>query len=193
VTARRQARLLLTLSLVLGVHFLIVWLLVSSPQLSVGTKSGSLQLVWTAPPVLSKTASEHGTMTQNARNIAPRHSADRKLSSIAPRSTEEDYAIHPAPDWAEELQLAAKHAVANQLAQKRHELDFAHAYPATPTKPPQFAWDYAATHRIEAIPEGGMLIHLGDSCVLVLFPLPFVGCGIGKPRANGDLFGHMHD
>lgn len=146
-----------------------------------------------APPVLSKTAPEHGTMTQNARNIASRHRADRKLSSITPRSTEEDNAIHPAPDWAEELELAAKHAVANQLAQKRHELDFAHAYPTTPTKPPQFAWDYAATHRIEAMPEGGMLVHLGDRCVLVLFPLPLVGCGIGTPRANDDLFEHMHD
>jgi len=29
--------------------------------------------------------------------------------------------------------------------------------------------------------------------VLILFPLPFAGCGIGKKKANGDLFEHMHD
>jgi hypothetical protein len=29
--------------------------------------------------------------------------------------------------------------------------------------------------------------------VLVLFPLPFVGCGIGRKKADGDLFEHMRD
>jgi hypothetical protein len=192
---RRQARLLLTLSTVLGVHFIVVWLLVSSAQLSIKTKSGSLQLVWIARPALSDTTPERGTRTEKATNISPRHRGDRtpKPPSIAPESDEEDNAIHSGPDWTEELQLAAKHALATELAQKRHELDFAHAFPAQPKKSYQFAWDYAATHRIEAIPEGGMLVHLNDYCVLIIFPLPFIGCGIGKLPANGDLFEHRHD
>jgi hypothetical protein len=191
---RRQTRLLLTLSTVLGVHLIVVWLLVSSAQLPIKTKSGSLQLVWITRPALSDTIPERGTRTEKATNIPPRR-VDRtpKLPSIAPGSDEEDNAIHSGPDWTEELKQAAKHALATELAQQRHELDFAHAFPAQPKKSYQFAWDYAATHRIEAIPEGGMLVHLNDYCVLIIFPLPFIGCGIGKLPANGDLFEHRHD
>jgi hypothetical protein len=195
VTTRREARLLLTLSVVLAAHLAVVWFLLSSPIFSVKTKSGSLQLVWIPPPVLLSAPPEGGTSTGRARNPAPRRRNDRisAAPSLAPPTNEENNAIHPAPDWAEELRLAAKNAVAQELAQKRHEMDFAHAYPTTPTKPPQFAWNYAATHRIEALPQGGMLIHLGDNCVLLLLPLPLVGCGIGKHPVNGDLFEHLHD
>jgi hypothetical protein len=192
---RRQARLLVTLSIVLGIHVVVVWLLVSSPQLLVKTKSGSLQLVWIPQPALLKTAPENGTTTERERNPTPRRRNGRTPASpsIAPESNQEDNAIHSAPDWAEELKLAAKNALTNELAQKRHEMDFAHAYPTTPTKPPQFAWNYAATHRVEALPQGGLLIHINDNCVLLIFPLPFVGCGIGKLPANGDLFEHMRE
>lgn len=104
---------------------------------------------------------------------------------------EKDNAAPPAPDWAEELQLAAKDALAKELAQKRHDLDFAHVFPTAPKSPPQFAWDYAATHRVESIPGGGIAINLSDNCVLLLFPFPLVGCGVGKRPANGDLFKHL--
>jgi hypothetical protein len=195
VTTRRQARLLLTLSLVLAAHIVVVWLLISSPLLLVKTRPGSLQLVWIPRPVLPSTAPERGTSTERARNPAPQHSNDRIRASpsVAPTSNEESNAIHPAPDWTEELHQAAKNALANELAQKRHDFDFAHAYPTPVKRPPQFAWNYAATHPIEALPEGRILIHLGDNCVLLLLPLPLVGCGIGKRPVNGDLFQHMGD
>ena len=38
-----------------------------------------------------------------------------------------------------------------------------------------------------------MLLHLNDNCVLILFQVPFAGCGIRKKKADGDLFEHMHD
>ena len=195
MASRRQALLLVSLSMVTGVHLIIIWLLVSSPKLLLKTKSGSLQLVWIPRPALLDTAPERGATTQRPRTIPPRNHVDRipALSFIAPRSDEEDNANHPMPDWTEELHLAGKNAVANQLAQQRHELDFAHAFATLPKKPQEFAWDYAATHRIEAIPGGGMLVHLSDNCVLILFPLPFVGCGIGKRPVNGDLFEHRRD
>ena len=194
MATRRQARLLLTLSMVLGVHVIVVWLLVSSPQLSIRTTSGSLQLVWITPSALPETASER-TTTQRARNAVPFHRPDGAPTSpsIAPPPIDADNAIHPAPDWTQELHLAAKNALTKELAQKRHELDFAHAYPTPLKKPPQFAWNYAATHRIEAIPEGGILIHLSENCVFILFPLPFAGCALGKRQVNGDLFEHLHD
>jgi hypothetical protein len=181
--------------MVLGAHLVAIWLIVSTPLRPLKTQSGSLQLLWVARPAVSETAAERRKTSEQAGNTAPRHRVERtpELPSIPPPSNNEDNAIHPAPDWTEELHRAAKDAVTHELAQKRHELDFAHAFPTPPKKPPQFAWDHAATHRIEPIPGGGILINLSDNCVLILFPLPFVGCGIGKRPVNGDLFEHKHD
>jgi hypothetical protein len=192
---RRQTRVKLTLSMVLGVHLSVIWFLVPSSQLSIKRKSGSLELVWITRPSPSNTVPERETRTSKAANTSSRHRVDRTPNppSVGSQSDEEDNSIHAAPDWTEELQLVAQDAVAKELAQKRHELDFAHAFPAQPKKSQQFAWDYAATHRIEAIPGGGMLLHLNDNCVLIIFPLPFIGCAIGKHPANGDLFQHRHD
>jgi len=185
----------LTLLIVLGVHVVVVWLLMFSPQRLVKTTSVSLQLLWIPQPALSETAPKRETTTAKPSKALAHPNSDRtpEPPSSAPPSKEENDAIHPGPDWNEELQLAAKNALAIELAQKRREMDFAHAYPTTPAKPPQFAWNYAATHRIEAVPGGGMLIHIDDNCVLVLIPFPMVGCGIGKHPANGDLFKHMSE
>jgi hypothetical protein len=195
MASRRRALLLVTLSMVMGVHLIIIWLLMSPPRLVVKSKSGSLQLVWLALPAFIDSAPERQAMTPRPKAGPARNHADRTPvpSSLATQSNEADNTIHPIPDWNQELQLAAKNAVTSQLAQKRHDLDFGHAFPAAPQKPAQFAWDYAATHRVEAIPGGGILVHLSDNCVLIIFPLPFVGCGIGKRPENGELFEHLHD
>ncbi len=58
---------------------------------------------------------------------------------------------------------------------------------------PQFDWDYARTHRVESIPQGGIIIHLNDNCVVVMTPLPFASCSPFKREANGELFKHMRD
>jgi hypothetical protein len=180
--------------MVLAAHLVIVWLLMSSPLLPVKTRSGSLQLVWIPPPAL-KTAPEGGPTTQRPSNGGPRHRNARipASPSIAAPANEENNAIHPIPDWNAELEQAAKNALANELAKKKHDTDFAHVFPTQPKKPEQFAWDYAATHRVESLPQGGLLINLSDHCVLLLFPLPLIGCGIGKRPANGDLFKNMHN
>ncbi|HEY0799610.1 MAG TPA: hypothetical protein VGD54_02135, partial [Steroidobacteraceae bacterium] len=47
--------------------------------------------------------------------------------------------------------------------------------------------------RLELIEGGGLLIHINDRCVIVLIPLPFGGCGIGKIPVRGDLLDHMRD
>jgi hypothetical protein len=194
VEKRRQARLLSIFAIVLGLHLAMLWLVLSSARLSVSTKSRSFEVVWIAPsrrPVAAaETASTRKEKTPAARK---RSDTSQALPPQAPTAADEDNAIHARPDWSEELKRAARDAVDNKLDQKRHDYDFAHAFPLAPQNPPGIAWDYAATHRVESIPGGGMLIHLSDNCVLVLFPLPLVGCGIGKPPANGDLFEHMHD
>jgi hypothetical protein len=185
----------MTLSIVLGIHVVLVWLLLASQRIAIKTKSGSLQLVWIARPALTATAPEQATTTKRPGNAVPPRAADH--SSVSPSTpvptTKEDSSRHPLPDWTEELHLAASDAIAKQLEQKRHEFDFAHVYPKAPAIPAQFAWNYAATHRVESLPQGGILIHLGDNCVLVLMPLPIVGCAIGKSPANGELFEHMSE
>jgi hypothetical protein len=105
---------------------------------------------------------------------------------------DENNAIHPPTDWASELSRAARDAASEGSTQKPRDFAFPHPS-STPTKAPEFGWDYVATHRVESIPEGGLLLHLNENCVLVLFPLPFVGCGIGRKEANGNLFEHMQD
>jgi hypothetical protein len=193
VEQRRQARPLLVLSVVVGTHLAVVWVLTSFSQRLVKTQSGSLQLVWIPRPARPMTVPERETTTQRPKGGPPSHRADHTpaVRSIAAPPVEENNAIQP--DWTHELQIEAKNSLANELAKKRHEFDFAHAYPAAPKKPPQFAWNYAATHRVESLPQGGMLIHLGNYCVLLLLPLPMIGCAIGKPSATGDLFEHMHN
>jgi hypothetical protein len=187
VQKRRQV--LLTLFLVLGAHLAVLWLLMSSHQFSMKTRSRSLQLVLILPPIL-KTAPERRTTTERPNNGGARHRNARlpALPSIAAPSNDENNAIHPTPDWNAELKLAAQNVLANELARKKHDADFAHVFPAQPKKPEQFAWDYAATHRVQALQQGGLLINLSDNCVLLIFPLPLVACGIGKQSANGDLF-----
>lgn len=181
--------------MVLGVHLTVIWLMVSFRLSSAKTKSGSLELVWIAQSALPQTVPDRVSLAKKVGNTAPRQRAARHsfaLASVIPPPPD-DNAIHSGPNWAEELKRVAENAVARELAEKRHALDFAHAFPPAPKKPVQIAWDYAATHRIEALPQGGMLIHLGDRCVLVLIPFPIVGCAIGKPQASGDLFNHMRD
>lgn len=69
-------------------------------------------------------------------------------------------------------------------------------FPRLPARAPhrhRFGWDYAATHRIEELPTGGILVMLNDHCALVFAPLPFGGCALGRIKANGKLFKHMNE
>jgi hypothetical protein len=180
--------------MVLAAHFTVVWLVVSFRSSSLRTKSGSFELVWIAQSASPQVAPDPASAAKQAGNTTPRQRADHIPGSRAtPPPRDDNNSIHSRLDWAEELKRAAQGAVARELAEKRHQFDFAHAFPPAPRKPAQIAWDYAATHPIEALPQGGILIHLGDQCVLVLIPLPIVGCAIGKQPASGDLFNHMRD
>jgi hypothetical protein len=65
--------------------------------------------------------------------------------------------------------------------------------PAPPRKP-GFAWNYARTHRVEALPGGVTVFNLNDHCsIALLWVLPFFGCQLGKIPARGDLFDHLRD
>lgn len=148
-----------------------------------------------APPTRPAVLLESNSTSRVPENVTPRH---RSAANPLPMPNialpdDENNAIHPSADWGSELTRAARDAVSEKLAQKPRDFGFPHPSSAPVDKPPQFGWDYAATHRIESIPGGGLAVNLNDNCELILFPLPFIGCAIGKKPANGDLFKHMRD
>ena len=59
---------------------------------------------------------------------------------------------------------------------------------------PEFGWDHARTHRVEAMEGGGSILWINDRCFIVMYGMiPFPMCGIGKIPVRGDLFDHLHD
>jgi hypothetical protein len=190
---RRRAKFLCAIAVVLGLHLAVIWsLLATSRILSFRTRSQSVEIILIARPVV---APEHNSISRVLENATRRRQIAAKplpTPSVRPQESENN-AIRTPTDWATEMSRVVNDAVSEKLAQKPRDFGFPHSPSVPDIKTPQFGWDYVATHRIEGIPEGGLLLHLNDNCVLILFPLPFAGCGIGKKKANGDLFEHMHD
>lgn len=140
--------------------------------------------------------------TQAAQRAKPKRATAAHAESSAPIVTPQReppsnaVAAPAAPDWRRELQIAANNAIEAQ-ERKRHQPaphDFSGVKPgSTDDSKPRFGWNHAATHRIEEIPSGGLLININDRCVIawVVFPMPL--CRIGKIPVRGDLFEHMQD
>jgi hypothetical protein len=145
------------------------------------------------PPTAAQAASR-----TRLKRAAP---AESPAANVTPQPESPSNAITApaAPDWRRELQIAANNEIEAQ-ERKRHQPsplaphDFSGVQPGSTTdSKPRFGWNHAATHRIEEIPTGGLLININDRCVIawVVFPLPF--CRIGKIPVRGDLFEHMQD
>src|SRR5882724_11731849 len=101
---RRQARLMI-LAMVLATHVAAVWFLASSQRRSVKTKSGSIELLWIDRSPTSESRPKPETMPRQTAKAAPRRpnrTADPPSAAPLPN---EDNAIHPAPNWSEELKL----------------------------------------------------------------------------------------
>jgi hypothetical protein len=59
---------------------------------------------------------------------------------------------------------------------------------------PEFGWDHARTHRVEAMEGGGSILWINDRCFIVMYGMiPFPMCGIGKIPVRGDLFDRMRE
>jgi hypothetical protein len=97
---------------------------------------------------------------------------------------------HPQPAAADSLEAAAQ-GHRRGLGPSTGAIVGA-AQPPAIRRP--FNWDYARTHRFEALPMGGTLINLTDRCSLVFtFPILIGTCRLGKNEARADLFTHMRD
>jgi hypothetical protein len=155
--------------------------------------ASALQYVFITPPALETLSHPHPSAPALRSAIERRQSgrnADDSLLLLTPREESRDG--HPGVDWNAELERAGKDSLP-EPAPARRDFGFPHRSPPAAAMPPEFGWDYAATHRVESLPGGGLLINLNDRCVLLLAPLPFAMCGIGTQPANGELFEHMRD
>jgi hypothetical protein len=131
---------------------------------------------------------------------APSH--DTQLV-IVPTPAEAPHVEQPAApiDWNAEAARTAKHQAESAAGPQPRALDhhgagidFDGGLGPDPEYRPEFGWDHAHTHRIEALEGGGSILWINDRCFIVMAGLiPFPMCGIGKIPARGDLMDHMRD
>jgi hypothetical protein len=158
-------------------------------------------------PLLYRSAQDQtGKAVPEAQRAREHRESSRRLSGPLHSRSEpveqqqtEPAATNTTPDWraqAEETaQLSARRMVETEDAAKRRVNAFtSHMKPLEPPRVPgpTFAWDYAATHRIVPLQGGGLAISLNDNCQLMVLPMPFIGCVLGKRKANGELLENRH-
>lgn len=188
----RTAQRVSILVFVAMLHTAVYWLLSWKAPAQLSGQSIPLQLMLLDRPShepIAPTAADHHrrppVKQQRAAQVP-----DEALSLVAP--PEQNSSAEPI-DWNAELERAAANGLLDGSTQAQRDFGFPHPASSAPAKPAEFGWDRVHTHPIEAVPGGGLAIHLNDHCVFLLFPLPFLGCSIGSKPANGDLFEHMRD
>jgi hypothetical protein len=195
----KHARRLPVIAFVVALHAAVCWLLLEATRpLEIGTAASSLKLMYLTRDV-PESVERTPALARPSQPPVPQRAAVPALNQRRPLSQpsatapgEEDNAIHPPIDWANELSRTAKESASGEAAPKPREFGAPHVAPAPPAKPPEFGWSHSRTHRVERGP-GSVGLHLGDHCLIALSPLPSVVCSPGKKEANGDLFQHMRD
>jgi hypothetical protein len=130
-----------------------------------------------------------------SRQEAPKREKERARAPIVKRIARAHAAkpaAHAGFDWRSAMRGAVRAEVSGSGAKG---LRFGFPRPPEPAPmPPRFGWDYARTHRVEELPQGGILINLTDHCSLVLYGLVLLpGCRLGRIAADGHLFDGMRE
>lgn len=191
---RRRAQSFWTASFVALLHIAVIAFLPMKIKVPTPERASAFEYVFITPPVSERSTRPHVTVPASPSAIERRNSgrdADEPLSLLVPLDETRDK--DPNVDWNAELERAGKGNSLREPGPARRDFGFPHHSAPAAAKAAEFGWDYAPTHRVESLPEGGLLINLNDRCVLVLAPLPFPVCGIGTKEANGKLFEHMRD
>lgn len=126
--------------------------------------------------------------TGQGREVAPRTEVTEAIPSPQPPQP----ASHAPIDWRRAIRGEVR---AEESESRAGKLPFGFPQrPASAPPPSEFGWDYAHTHRLEPLPQGGILVNLNDRCALVIYGfLILPGCRIGRIPANGHLFDHMRN
>jgi hypothetical protein len=188
----RERKALLFL-LVCAMHAVLAWFLLATNKVMRLNTARSFELLvlplTEVPAPNTSTVKQHFAVPRDGYRSV-RRSRDHWEAVAEPNIQSEE--ITPPVDWEAELVQAARGAAGTDPKTPIRNFGFP-TTPPTMKDYPQFDWDYARTHRVESFPDGGMVIHLNDNCVLVLNPFPFPLCSPFKRKANGELFKHMHD
>jgi hypothetical protein len=158
-------------------------------------------LVFLALPAHVQSAAEEASPPPSLPRKKPAPTHDTQLiivPTFEPPPAEQKSAI---VDWHAEAALTAKqHAQSAAAPQPRAldkhgaGMDFDGGLGPDEASKPEFGWDHAHTHRLEALEGGGSILWINDRCFIVMAGLiPFPMCGIGKIPVRGDLLDHMRD
>ncbi len=193
-----RARRLSVIAIVAALHAGVVWVLLEAKApLKIRTAASSEELTYLNLNMPTSKGSRPAPIRRwlpllpHGAASPPSNLPQAPSTPSAAAQSDEDNAIHPPIDWANELSRTAREAAAASAPQPR-VFGAPHIAPTPPAKPPEFGWSYSRTHRVETGPNG-TVIHLNDRCAIALAPLPFPVCVLGKREANGDLFKHMRD
>jgi hypothetical protein len=195
----KRARQLAVIAVVTALHIVVCWVLLEATgALKSRTAFSSLELIYLTLDVPENVA-RRPAPARRAQPVVRQGAATRPSNQPRPLSQpsaavpgDEDNALHPPIDWANELARTARESASRASDPQPRVFGAPHIAPTPAAKPPEFGWAHSRTHRVETGP-GGMAVHLGDRCVIAFTPLPFPVCALGKKEANGDLFKHMRD
>jgi hypothetical protein len=189
----------LVIAVVAALHAGVCWLLLAATRpLKIRTATSSLEFTYLTLDMPESVARRPAPalrprpLMRQSVPIPPLNQPRPLSQPSAAAPAEEDNAIHPPIDWANELNRTAREVASGASAPQPREFGAPHVAPTPPAKRAEFGWSHSRTHRLETGP-GGTDLHLGDHCVMAFTPLPFPVCRLGKKKANGDLFKHMRD
>jgi hypothetical protein len=198
---RTAARLLRPMILLLVVALHAVLLLMASrwqTRLDLRTEESLVFL----PLAAQMQSAEEASAPPSLPRKKPAPARDTQLVVVPPPAEPPPPEQKPAiVDWNAEALLTAKQRAQSATAPQPRALDKHGAgtdldggLGLDQGNAPEFGWDHAQTHRVEALEGGGSILWINDRCFIVMAGLiPFPVCGIGKIPVRGDLFDHMRD
>ena len=190
---------------VVAAHLALLWLFTSLHRwvLLPAEDEAAITPIFLPPLPPEPVQQESQQELTRARRAAsePRPTAEsRATEALQGNSPQPSDLTSGATDWrtaaAATAQTSAQHIVEAEDDAARKAAALTSRFKPLPgprVAGPQFAWDYAHTHRITPLEGGGFVIALNDRCAIAILPLPMFGCAVGrKSPANGDLFKYMH-
>jgi hypothetical protein len=185
---------MVAIATVIALHTMMLALLKAArvPRIEPHTDDTALTLIVIPPPAPPREVVPERTTPSPVR---PR--VHEVPAPATPRDTIPVPEQRAPIDWSREAELAVARGVDAIELERRRARGFTPEVQGREPEilvPPaaEFGWSRTAK-RVEALPEGGILIRLSERCVIAVTPMVFPACGIGEIPVNGDLFEHMDD
>lgn len=184
---------LIAIVIALALHIAIFALIPArAPRTASETGDPAMTLIIVPPRTHLPTAASTTELAPQATPLAP-----IGAKPITPPQAPSPLIEAEQFDFAQEAELATQRAVAAIELERRRARGFTlreqnREAEATRTPAPEFGWS-STVQRVEALPEGGILIRLSERCVIAVTLVAFPACSFGEIPVNGDLFEHMND